>query len=98
MRCFLEPLFGFSSALAGFDEAGPMAAIVYKVARNSFKPYIFVHFRTVDGQAQDAPTLGTGGRESIEGASDWLTVIGQTCTIGWEMRPQTGHYVGAESG
>jgi hypothetical protein len=42
-----------------------MAEIVYNAVRNFFKPYTFVHFRTVDRQAQDAPTFGIGGRESI---------------------------------
>ena len=98
MRCFLDPFFDFSSALAGFDEARPLAAIVYKVARNFFKPCTFVHFRKVDRQAKDVLTLGIGGRESVGEGSTRQTVIGQTCTTGWGIGPQTGHYVSAESG
>ena len=65
MRCFLKALFRPPSESARFDEARPLTWFVYKVARNFFKPSNFVKFRKVDRQAQDAPTLGTGGRESV---------------------------------
>ena len=90
MRCTASPFPDLWSESARFDEARPLTLFVYKVARNFFKPSNSVKFRKVDRQAQDAPTLGTGGRESIGGAADWPTVTGQTCTTGWGMRPQTG--------
>ena len=65
MRRFLGPFSDFSSAPAKFYKAGRMAAIVYRVARIFFKPSNSVKFRKVGRQAQDAPTLGTGGHESV---------------------------------
>ena len=78
-----------------FDEARPLTWSVYKVALNFFKPCIFVHFREVDRQAQDAQTLGSGGRESVGEGRIRQTATGQTCTTGWGMRPQSGHYEAA---
>ena len=65
MRCTASPFPDLRSESARFDEARPLTLFVYKVARNFFKPSNFVKFRKVDRQAQDAPTLGIGGRESI---------------------------------
>ena len=65
MRWFPSPFSGLRSESARFDEARPLTWFAYKVARDFFKPSNFVKFRKVDRQAQDAPTLGTGGRESV---------------------------------
>ncbi len=87
MRRFARPFPDLRSESARFDEAHPLTLFVYKVVRNFFKPSNFVHFRKVDRQAQDALTLGIGGRESMGEGSTRQTFAGHICTTGWGMRP-----------
>ena len=65
MRCNASPFPDPRSESARFDEARPLTLFVYRVARIFFKPSNSVKFRKVGRQAQDAPTLGTGGHESV---------------------------------
>ena len=89
MRCAPWPFPDLWSESAHFDDAHPLTWFVYRVTLNFFKPCTFVHFRKVDRQAKDAPTLGTGGRESIEGGCGRLAVTGQKWC--WWMRDETSN-------
>ena len=89
MKCAPWPFPDLRSESARLDEARPLTCLVYKVARNFFKPCTFVHFRKAGRQAQDAQTLGTGGRESVGEGFGRQTVTGQQWC--WWMGDETSN-------